>query len=115
MNDATRPIHTHKTGAYQGDPQVEILERIRRMETRITAALRSMGVTPGAKLPASTRSQAIYHDGAVYCTSNSVTLGEVASAAVLGCKGESVSVPIYLGDLRVGSIDVHGKTFGAAQ
>lgn len=115
MTDTTRPNPTHETGAYKGDPQVEVLERVRRIETRMTAVLRAMGVTPGARLPASVRSRAIYHDGAVYCTSNSVTLGEVASAAVLGCKGESVNVPIFLGDLRLGSIDVNGKTFGAAQ
>lgn len=99
---------SHETGAYQGDPNVEVLERVRRLETRVTNAMRSVGLMPGASPPDPLRGTAVYADGAVHVSSPNVPLGEVAKAAVRGADRHTNVVQIILCNQLWGSLRIHG-------
>lgn len=100
---------THETGAYDGDPNVETLQRVRRVETRVTNLLRSIGMTPGSNPPDPAAGRAIYEDGAVYVTSGDVPISEIMVAATRGNCGKSGVVKVILHNQLVGAVNVHGK------
>lgn len=100
--------HTHETGAYSGDALVETVERMRRLETRVTNTMRALGLLPGAHTPDPLRGTAIYQDGAVHVSSPNVPLGEVARAALLGTDGKTQVVNIILCNQLWGALHIHG-------
>lgn len=100
---------THETGAYQGDPQEETLQRMRRLETRVSNLLRSIGMTPGSNPPDALAGRAFYEDGVVYATSGDVTIGELLVVATRGHNGKSGVVKVILHNQLVGALNVHGK------
>ena len=87
----------------------EMLQRCRRMETRVTNLLRAIGLSPGATIPDPSRGTALYRDGKVHVSSPEVTLADVAVAAVRGTKGNTSTVQIVLCNQPWGHIHVTGK------
>lgn len=93
----------HETGAYGGDRDQEILERLRRMETRGNAFYRHMGHNPKRK--DRVRDAAVVVDrGRVEVTGADITLGEISNAA--NAARLTGSVPVYVNGNYWGYIDV---------
>ena len=88
--------------------QQEVLERMRRVETRVTNLLRAIGMVPGAPVPDPQRGVAVYKDGVVHVTAPTVTMADVSVAAVRGSE-KGGEVPIVLNNQLWGVIDVPCK------
>lgn len=86
----------------------ELLERVRRLETRNTNLLRAIGMVPGAPVPDPQRGVAMYKDGVVHVTAPTVTMADVSVAAVRGSE-KGGAVPIVLNNQLWGVIDVPCK------
>lgn len=107
MNSKDPARHTFENGAYQKSELIEALERMRRLETRVTNVMRSVGLMPGVHTPPPLEGSAIYKDGTVHVSSPSVTLGEVAKAAVLGCDSDVQEVQVILCNQPWGALRIH--------
>lgn len=100
---------THETGAYHGNPEEEVLQRMRRLETRVSNLLRCVGMLPSCNPPDPLKGRAVYDEGVVYVTSPDVSLAEVSAAAVRGADGRSRTVLIVLNNQPWGELVVRGK------
>lgn len=96
----------------------ELTRRMVRLETRVSNALRCVGIVPGATPADATTGRAIYDvEGpqglpAVYVTTPEVTIGEVLACATRGGNGSSTDVTVVLCNQVVGVLRVHGKPRG---
>jgi len=91
--------------------------RMVRVETRVSNALRCMGIVPGATPADVGTGRAIYDaDGpggpCVYVTTPTVSIGEILAVATRGGGGSSAEVPVLLANRVVGILRIHGKTKG---
>jgi hypothetical protein len=102
--------HTHESGAYSGDPNVEILERMRRLETRVTNSMRGVGLMPSARTHDPLNGVAALQDGVIYVTSPEVSLAEVSKLAVRSATlGRDTTFSIVLCNQPWGAIVVRGE------
>lgn len=101
--------HTHEDGAYQGDPIAEILQRIRRTETRVTNFMRANGQVPGCNPKQPRPSKVFYAEGEVHVTRADATLADILTVAVLGSSGKSGEVNVILHNQLVAVVHVQGK------
>lgn len=94
----------HETGAYSGDRNQEILERLRRMETRGNAFYRHMGHNPKRKERDRDATVVVVGRDRVEVTGADVTIGEISNAA--NAARLTGSVPVYVNGNYWGNIDV---------
>lgn len=97
-----------------------VLRRMVRLETRVSNALRSIGIVPGATPGDTTTGRAVYDaEGlqglpTVHVTTPDVTIGEILACATRGGNGSSQDVRVVLLNQLVGVLRVHGKPKGHA-
>ena len=94
---------THETGAYEGSPNKELMDRIRRMETRANAFYRRAGYVPNEVTPERTV-LCIAKDGALHATGFDITIGEINVAAQRARLRGTVALyvgGVYWGEVRV--------------
>lgn len=91
---------------YNGDPQTEILERIRRLETRSTNMMRSLGMLPMTNSPNPVSPWVINKDGVIYVSSPKAMIGDISHAAVQSCGHIGGTFQIVLLNQVWGSITV---------
>lgn len=72
---------TYKEGNYGGDPQQELLDRLRRFETRVTKFMRWNGFNPTSDPAVEASSTCHVAGGDVHCDNPHVTLGQISSVA----------------------------------
>jgi hypothetical protein len=89
-----------------------------RLETRVSNALRCIGIVPGSTPADTTTGRAVYDSEgpqgipAVYVTTPEVTIGEILACATRGGNGSSTDVTVVLMNQIVGVFRVHGKPQG---
>lgn len=71
----------HEQGAYDGNPLTEVIERMRRLEVRSTKFMRHMGFNPTAEAAVPRIDRVLVDGRDLICSSPSVTVGELSSAA----------------------------------
>lgn len=100
---------TFEDGSYDGKAQTEILQRLRRMETRLTNFMRATGMVPGTNPFEPNPPTVIFDRGSVYVTRADVTLADILTAAAIGSSGKSGAVNVILHNQLVGVVNVQGK------
>lgn len=97
---------THDKGAYGGDPIEEILARVRRVETRSTNMMRSLGLLPMTNSPNPISPYVHNVDGRIFVSSPKATIADISHAAVQGCGHIGGTFEIVLLNQVWGSITV---------
>lgn len=69
-----------EAGDYEGEPAIESAHRLRRMEVRQNKFMRSMGFNP-VQEQRERADLCLAHDGALYATTQNVTVGQISIAA----------------------------------
>jgi hypothetical protein len=89
------------TKPYEGDTQVEIRDRVRRIEVRLTNFIKHMGFAPIEERTTKTDIVVgVSADGDLVASNSSVTIGELFFAAQRNnMRGE---VPVYVGNRYFG-------------
>lgn len=109
---------TAQTGAYGGDENREMLERMRRLETRVTNTLRSLGVMPNAHAPDGRNGVVTYSDSwegdvqvrYLHVSSPNVAIAEISRVAVLHAPhGCDTTMHIVLCNQPWGQMVVRGQ------
>lgn len=115
MNDPTKPgapSRNYENGGYGGNPQTELLERTRRVETRLTNLIRTLGLHPGRSTPDPMKARVLHDDGVLYVSSPSVTMAEIGHAAAVAASADSdTTFIIVLCNQPWGEITVPGSPF----
>jgi hypothetical protein len=104
------PGRGYETGGYGGNPQTESLERIRRVETRLTNLIRTLGLHPGRSTPDPMKPRVLHADGVLYVSSQMVTMAEIGLAAAVAASADSdTTFKIVLCNQPWGEITVPGS------
>lgn len=104
------PGRGYESGGYGGNPQTELLERTRRVETRLTNLIRSMGLHPGRSTPDPMKPRVLHADGVLYVSGPFVTMAEVGHAAATAASADSdTTFKIVLCNQPWGEITVPGS------
>ncbi|WP_055128567.1 hypothetical protein [Pseudomonas mediterranea] len=91
---------------YGGDPLVEVVQRMRRVETRVTNMCRSLGLLPMTNSPNPMSPWVVCQGNTLYVSSPAATIGEISHAAVQGCGHIGGTFQIVLLNQPWGSITV---------
>ena len=88
---------------YEGDTQIEIRDRVRRIEVRLTNFIKHMGFAPVEERTTVTANVVgVTKDGELVASNSAVTVGELFFAAQRNnLRGE---VPVYIGNRYFGSM-----------
>lgn len=107
--------HTHANGAYGGDPQVELLSRMRRMETRLMNLSRSMGMLPGMHQPDPRNPVAVVNGNDIIVTSPSVSIGDILATGVIALDGKTAWMNVVLMNQTVATVLIQGRDLQAGE
>lgn len=109
---------TAQGGAYGSDENRETLERMRRLETRVTNTLRSLGVMPNAHAPDARNGVVTYTDALengervryLHVSSPNVAIAEISRVAVMHAPhGCDTTMHIVLCNQPWGQMVVRGQ------
>lgn len=110
---------TWETGGYDGSPMKEVLERMRRLETRVTNTMRATGLVPHAHAPDARQGTVTYSEEALagqihrtlHVSSPNVAIAEISRVAVNNApRGCDTLMHIVLCNQPWGQMVVHGET-----
>jgi hypothetical protein len=103
MSEDKRP-HGYEDGKYGGDPIQEIVERVRRSETRMNQFMRWMNFAPNRGWSQELKTRVVIHEGEILCSGPEVTFGEMTAAAnAAALRGV---IKVYVGSNYWGNIHV---------
>lgn len=99
-----KPARSYEAGDFDGRPEIETLERMRRTEIRLNRFFRWAGHSQMGSTETPDNVRCIAKDGALYATSPAVTLGMVSEAAA--SNNLTGDVPLYVGSHYWGEVRI---------